>query len=254
MTGMKSDPKSNPASSNSSVSGKLSHTNIDVDDKRLTKTAAYLFYVEISLYHESTVNKIFEELNPTQVELASNLFEPVNVYIADKARTDYDYTNTDCYLYHIRIDKRCPRFNEYFPLLKEKMLTYVDSYQCKDVDNNFVIVRAKVHSNKRMKHLLDSEYSKLYREVKINPDGSESINSWPLVKTSSIRAKYFYYKNNQYFAKKVTRVLTKDPDLYHELLERLDIDQDSDLGKQMLEREFESKLDLNKEITNSNEY
>lgn len=210
----------------------------------VTKTYKYMFGIELSLYNMTNVEKAFERLEPYYI---NELWDKINVYLDDKATTDYNLeeqlsSDQPTYIYHIKVDTRVPEFASTLDIIKTSS-NYVDCYQCKDADCHNAIIRLKVNVPRRIKHLLNSKYSMMYKKEEL-----ESIkkNHYIINRYSKLD------KNNEYKFNEPILVLTRDEEALNTICDKLGITDEKTISI-MKENEYDSKFNLNNEIINSKE-
>jgi len=211
------------------------------NDPTLTKTFKYMFGIELSLYTMTNIEKAFEKLNPY---FLNEKWDKMNVYLDDVQTKDYSLeeqadSEQPVYIYHIKVDTRNSDFNNILDVIKTSS-SYIDCYQCKDVDCNYAIIRYKVNVNRRIPHLLNSKYSLMYNKQEI-----ESIKSNQYIKTRYVKSE------GTGFATPIL-VLSRDDEAFNDICDRLGITDDETMSI-MKQNEYDSKINLSKEIINSKE-
>lgn len=220
----------------------------DIEDKRLTKTAKYLFFIDLAIYFSLDHEIIIEDLQPRSYEK----FDPINVYIDDKHSKDYDISMelkeaSPTYLYHVLVDTRNPRFKKCLEALRDednKCNYFMDCYQYKSYDSNKAVIRFRVPIKKQIPRLINSEYSKLF-----------SNNNYESLKASysstSLRYKILdrdmLAEELEYKETKPYGVLTKSEWYYNNILDEFNIDPNSDTARDIKNKEFDSKFNIEKE-------
>jgi hypothetical protein len=158
-----------------------------------------------------------------------------------KEQETSDYPN---YIYHIKVDTRNPNFEECLNVIKTSS-NYIDCYQCSSVDCNYAIIRMRMSVVKRVKHLLNSEYSKMYNKTELDT----------VKKNQYINARYTvinFETNEKTFADSIL-VLQKDEKALQSLCDKLKIVDEKTI-KIMKQNELDSKIKLENEMTNSKLY
>lgn len=206
-----------------------------------TKLFKYMFGIELSLYYMSNIEKAFERLEPYYL---NEVWDKLNVYLDDEATNDYSLeeqkdAEQPVYLYHIKVDTRVNDFHEILDILKTSS-NYVDCYQCCNVDSHYAIVRFKVSIVNRVKLLLESKYSQMYK-----PEELKNIK-----KNQYIASRYGKDKNGERTFTEPIHVLAKDEEAFLELCEKYKPDDKT--MTVMRQNEYDSKINLSKEIINSN--
>jgi Trp operon repressor len=207
-----------------------------------------MFFIEISIYYAVLDEQAVEDLQPRLGES----FAPINVFIQDNGRTDYNVrdvlekatnqSNTEpvVFLYNILVDTRNPRYEESISQLRTKE-GFVDCYQCGNVDSNKAILRMKVVVKDRMKHLLKGEYSKMYKENEFDA----------LLRNRALHERYrVWTKEGKDEIHKSLQVLMKTQEALDALVERLGI-TDSSIIDLMASRELDEMYNVEKESINS---
>lgn len=213
------------------------------NDSSITKTYKYMFGIELSLYTMTNVEKAFERLNPY---FLNETWDKINVYLDDLNSLDYsleEQKNSDqpTYVYHIKVDTRNPEFSNILDIIKTSS-SYIDCYQCKDVDCNYAIIRYKINVNRRIEHLLNSKYSSMYTKEEL-----ESIKTNQYVKN-----RYGKLENNEFKFSEPIMVLCRDEEALNNICDKLGITDEKTISI-MKQNEYDSKINLNNEIINSKE-
>lgn len=211
------------------------HTTVD---DTMTKLARYMFFIEIALYYGIPQEQAFENLQPRMGET----FDPIQVYLTDTSGTDYDLKKDKTPMYHVLIDTRCPRFTKSLEDIKESYW-YVDCYQCQDVDSNKAIIRLNVSIKKRIKLLMKSKYSEMYK--------ADELQKVFNMKESLIKRYSHIDVNGDLQLSDSIHVLLKSKNMYEKLIEVYGI-KDEKTKNIMKNNEFDSKFILEKEIIDGN--
>jgi hypothetical protein len=135
-------------------------------DSTYTKTARYLFFLELCNYHSTALHDAFEKLQPVP---GIDTFDHINVYVQDINIKDYDLNNppNGRYQYFVKVDTRNPQFNKYLDVIKNDF-SYVDSYKYKDDPNDpYSIIRISVINTDKFKKLLESKYSQIWTQQEL---------------------------------------------------------------------------------------
>ena len=216
------------------------YTNIS--DPNLTRLAKYMFFIEISVYFLTVDEQAVEDLQP---RLGEN-FDQLNVFINDDNSVDYNIRNNMgdeselTYLYHILADTRNPRFEESLDVLRRHN-KYVDCYQCGDINSNKAIIRMKPFVKTRMQHLINSEYSKMYKD-------NEFAN---MMKNVALQVRYSVWtEDNETIIHNSLQILMRTQDALDDLVERLGITDDKTIAL-MASRELDGKYNIDAESINS---
>ncbi len=218
----------------------------DVESSDLTKTGQYLFFMELSFNHSKELNIAFENLQPRYGET----FNKLNIFLHDKSAFEFNSIDDyEKYFYYILVDKRNPRFKESLDVIKNAIF-FQDCYQCKDVESNFCIIRMNVISNVKVKRFINSEYSKIYPEEELLKYVQNDCVLKRYLKTISVKNEKTGRMEGKAVFKKPLQVLLKNPYYYEKLVRDLNIEDES-VKIQMLNNEFDSKINLNNEIIDS---
>lgn len=204
-----------------------------------TKTMKYLFGIELSMYNKKEVESAFENLNPYYL---NEPWDQINVYLDDEATTDYDLkeqinSESPTFIYHVKVDTTHPDFEKYISTLKSSV-NFIDCYQCGDVDCKYAIIRFKVSVNKRVKTMLESKYSEMYRKEELDN----------IKKNKYIQLRYKDHETKD--ISEPIKILAKDEECFKYICEKLKLTDEKTIAI-MKQNEYDSKLKIENEIINS---
>lgn len=137
--------------------------NHNIDCSNYTRLMRYLFFTELNCFYPDKIVAAFFKLRRTVVEKENKVdFVIPNAYFEDSNRTDYTCSLDNSYFYYfITIDKRCPRFNQAWEIIKD-METLVEYYD----KGTLRILVVNTFNTSRFRKMVKGDFATLYSESK----------------------------------------------------------------------------------------